>query len=340
MSQHTPRVSLGMPVYNAQRFLREVLDSILSQTYADFELIISDNGSTDATENICREYAARDPRVKYSPNDRTNHGPGWNYNRTEALASGEYFKWCAADDLLAPTLLEKCVAALDADPGAVMAWPQTRVIDEDSKPIRDNTFVLPTDRESPAARFGSLINVKHKRHGAFEIFSLIRLKALRSFPRKGSYARADSVVLARLSLFGRFHLVNEFLFLNRDHTGRSVRSLPIRLSRGRSRLSKYIGVGPIPATEWWDASKKGKIVFPEWRVLQEYWKSPAMAPLTFGQKIGCYLRLVGFSIKILPKLTRDVVIAGEEVFWRFTDLFSGQPPDLDTADNLHHTTAS
>ena len=103
---HVPRVSLGMPVYNAQRFLREVLDSILAQTFTDFELIISDNGSTDATESICREYAARDPRVLYYPNDRVNHGPAWNYNRTEALARGEYFKWAAADDLLAPTLLE------------------------------------------------------------------------------------------------------------------------------------------------------------------------------------------------------------------------------------------
>ena len=76
MSSTTPRVSIGMPVYNGQRFLREVLDSILAQTFADFELIISDNGSTDETESICREYAARDPRVSYHPNDRTNHGPG------------------------------------------------------------------------------------------------------------------------------------------------------------------------------------------------------------------------------------------------------------------------
>ena len=311
-----------MPVYNAQRFLREVLDSILAQTFTDFELIISDNGSTDATEAICREYAARDRRVIYDPNDRTNHGPAWNYNRTEALSRGEYFKWCAADDLLAPTLLEKCVAALDSDPGAVMAWPQTRVIDEDSKPIRDNAFVLPTDSESPAKRFGALINVKHKKHGAFEIFSLIRIKAPAPFPRKGAYARADSVVLARLSLFGRFHLVQEFLFLNRDHRGRSVRSLPVRLSRGRSKLSKYIGVGPIPATEWWDASKKGKIVFPEWRVLKEYWASRRDgAAVDSDRNCPAFLRLTAFTIKILPKLVRDLVIAGEELFWRFTDLF-------------------
>jgi glycosyltransferase involved in cell wall biosynthesis len=340
MPQHTPRVSLGMPAYNAQRFLREVLDSILAQTFTDFELIISDNGSTDATEAICREYAARDPRISYHPNDRTNHGPGWNYNRTEALARGEFFKWCATDDLLAPTLLAKCVEALDSDPGAVMAWPQTRVIDEDSKTIGDSTFTLPTDSESAARRFSCLINVKHKRHGAFEIFSLIRLKTLRAFPRKGSYARADSVVLARLSLFGRFHLVKEYLFLNRDHRGRSVRSLPTRLSRGRSKLSKYIGVGPIPATEWWDASKKGKIVFPEWRILKEYWVSPSMAPLPIGEKLACFLRLTAFTVKILPKLTRDLVIAAEEIFWRFTDLFRSRPPGLSPADKLQRTTAS
>ncbi len=321
-----PRVSIGMPVFNADRFLREVLDSILAQTYRDFELIISDNGSTDATEAICREYAARDPRVRYYPNDRVNHGPGWNYNRTEALARGEYFKWAAADDLLEPTLLEKCVAALDANPDAVMAWPQTRIIDEASRPIRDNNFKLPTDSPNLVVRFGSLINVKHKYHGAFEIFSLIRLKALRSFPRKGSYARADSVVLARLSLFGKFHLVDEFLFLNRDHRGRSVRSMPVRLMRGRSRISKYIGVGPIPATEWWDASKKGKIAFPEWRICREYWCSPAMAPLTFIQRVGCYLTLVGFTVKILPKLARDLIIASEELYWRVIDVFKGTPP--------------
>ena len=85
-------------------------------------------------------------------------------------------------------------------------------------------------------------------------------------------------MLARLSLFGRFHLVKETLFLNRDHRGRSVRSVPTRLTRGRSRLSRYIGVGPIPPTEWWDASKKGKIVFPEWHVLKEYWIPPQWPP--------------------------------------------------------------
>lgn len=313
-----PKVSLGMPVYNAQRFLREVIDSILAQTFTDFELIISDNGSTDETEAICLDYVRRDPRVQYHPNDRTNHGPGWNYNRTEALAQGEYFRWAAADDLLAPTLLEKCVTALDADPSAVMAWPKTRIINDKSEHVRDHDFdaTLNTADARPEERFKSLINVKHKQHGAFEIFSLIRLSALRSFPRKGSYARADSVVLARLSLFGRFLKVEGYLFLNRDHSGRSVRSVPTRLTRGRSRLSQYIGVGPIPPTEWWNPAMKGKIVFPEWKVLKEYWTSPAMAPLTAAERLACYQKLSLFTLKIIPKLARDLIIAAEELFWR------------------------
>ncbi len=341
MEQRSPKVTLGMPVYNAQRFLREVIDSILAQTFTDFELIISDNGSADETEAICMEYVRRDPRVQYHPNDRTNHGPGWNYNRTEALARGEYFRWAAADDLLAPTLLEKCVAALDADPGAVMAWPATRIIDSDSKFVRDHDFdsTLNTADPRPQARFGSLINVKHKRHGAFEIFSLIRLSALRSFPRKGSYARADSVVLARLSLFGRFLKVPEHLFLNRDHSGRSVRSVPTRLTRGRSRLSKYIGVGPIPPTEWWNPLKKGKIVFPEWRVLKEYWTLPPLAPLTAGQRLGCYLRLAAFTVKMSPKLSRDLVIAAEELFWRAVSAVRGEKSPEVAAKKIEHPVA-
>lgn len=321
MASARPKVSIGMPVYNAQRFLREVIDSILAQTFTDFELIISDNGSTDETEAICLDYVRRDPRVQYQPNDRTNHGPGWNYNRTEALARGEYFRWAAADDLLAPTLLEKCVAALDGDSSAVMAWPKTRIINDKSEPVRVHDFdsTLNTADARPEKRFKSLINVKHKEHGAFEIFSLIRLSALRSFPRKGSYARADSVVLARLSLFGRFLKVPEYLFLNRDHSGRSVRSVPTRLTRGRSRLSKYIGVGPIPPTEWWNPSLKGKIVFPEWKVLKEYWISPAMGPITSGERLACYQQLALFTLKMLPKLARDLIIACEEVFWRAID---------------------
>lgn len=96
-----PHVSIGMPVYNGGRYVKAALEAVLAQTFRDFELIISDNASTDATEAICREYAARDPRIHYSRNGE-NLGAARNSNRTVELATGQYFKWAHHDDLCAP----------------------------------------------------------------------------------------------------------------------------------------------------------------------------------------------------------------------------------------------
>ena len=117
VSQGRPRVTLGVPVFNGGPFLPETLDSLLNQTFSDLEVVISDNASTDRTEEICRAYAARDPRVRYYRND-VNRGAAWNHNRVFELARGEFFKWSAADDLCAPEFLTLCVAALDRDPAA------------------------------------------------------------------------------------------------------------------------------------------------------------------------------------------------------------------------------
>src|SRR5436305_4413473 len=98
----TPKVGVGMPVYNAERYLREALDSFLAQTYADFELTLVDNASDDGTEAICREYATRDDRVRYHRISE-NMGAVLNFRRAFELARGEYFAWAAHDDLRAPT---------------------------------------------------------------------------------------------------------------------------------------------------------------------------------------------------------------------------------------------
>jgi glycosyltransferase involved in cell wall biosynthesis len=92
------KVSIGMPVYNGNKYIREALDSLLSQTHSNFELIISDNASTDATEMICREYLKRDVRISYIRQEK-NLGPIWNFNFVLQLAQGEYFMWAAHDDI-------------------------------------------------------------------------------------------------------------------------------------------------------------------------------------------------------------------------------------------------
>src|SRR2546425_2356723 len=128
-SSRRPRVSVGMPVYNGERYLAEAVDSLLAQTYEDFELIICDNASTDRTGEIARSYAARDTRVRYARNEK-NLGAGGNFRRGFALASGEYFRWAASDDVCAPQSLARCVEVLDQEPAAVLAYPSTRFIDE------------------------------------------------------------------------------------------------------------------------------------------------------------------------------------------------------------------
>jgi len=110
-----PRVSVGMPVYNCERYVAEAIESHLRQTYTDFELVITDNASTDRSEEICRAYASRDPRIKYHRNPE-NLGAGGNFRRCFELAQGDYFRWTPSDDVVGPELLELCVEVLDRDP--------------------------------------------------------------------------------------------------------------------------------------------------------------------------------------------------------------------------------
>src|ERR1700733_4849510 len=107
-AQTSPRVSIGMPVRNGQKYIREAIDSIIAQTFTDWELIVCDNASTDATEEIVREYAQRDPRVPYHRNPQ-DIGPANNHNVGVAMSRGEYFRWHAHDDMIAPRYLEECV---------------------------------------------------------------------------------------------------------------------------------------------------------------------------------------------------------------------------------------
>ena len=117
-----PKVSIGLAVYNGERYLRQAIESILGQTYTDFELIISDNASTDSTQQICLEYAAEDGRISYHRN-ATNIGGANNENLTFRKAKAPYFRWAAHDDYVAPQLLERCVAILDTHPDVVLAYP-------------------------------------------------------------------------------------------------------------------------------------------------------------------------------------------------------------------------
>ena len=142
MRSSSPTVSIGMPVYNGEKYLRQAISSILNQTYPDFELIISDNASTDETRQICLQYAARDRRIRYQCNPQ-NIGAAKNFNLVFKLASGKYFKWMAHDDTVTSDFLSKCVDILEQNLQVVLCHTRVRIIDAEDRVLRD--LPLPAD---------------------------------------------------------------------------------------------------------------------------------------------------------------------------------------------------
>jgi glycosyltransferase involved in cell wall biosynthesis len=213
MARSTPLVSIGLPVYNGGRYLRETLDSLLSQTFIDFELVVCDNASTDNTGHICREYAAQDSRIRYLRNE-TNVGIYRNCNRVIELAIGKYFKLAAADDLCHPTLLARCVEVLEANPDVVATYAKTRFIDADGDwlPVEDPGWHLISD--DPRERLGFVLVSGHYVNVFFGMVRKEALSKTRLFPL---YPGGDCSLLGELSLEGKFVELPDYLFFRRFH---------------------------------------------------------------------------------------------------------------------------
>jgi glycosyltransferase involved in cell wall biosynthesis len=218
MSVH-PRVSVALPVYNGGRYLSQAITSILEQTCRDFELIISDNASTDATEEVCRGFAAVDPRVRYVRQPR-NIGASPNFNISYELASGEYFKWAAHDDFLEPEYLAECVRTLDANPDAVLCHSMVRIVDSEDRLVQVFRPIEPAAASRrPSERFAARMHNPR----CLDIWGVIRKDALRNSVLIGSYIGMDRALLLELALRGRFLLIERPLFSNRDHPERATR---------------------------------------------------------------------------------------------------------------------
>lgn len=217
----SPAVSIGLPVYNGERYLGAALDSLIGQDYADFELIISDNASGDRTAEICQDYAARDARIRYFRND-SNIGINPNFNRPLQLARAPLFRWAAHDDLVESDYLGACVGLLRDAPDAVLAQSYVRIIDAGGRDLGDYDGGL-TGAES-ADRVERLAALILSRHLCTEIYGLVRTDALRRVRGVGDYHGSDRATLVALGLLGRFVHVPRLLFMNREHPGRDSRS--------------------------------------------------------------------------------------------------------------------
>lgn len=218
MNRKAPKVTIGLPVFNGENYLREAIDSVLSQSFADFELIVRDNASSDGTAAICMEAARRDSRVRYIRND-SNIGAGPNFNGLVDFATGEYFKWLAHDDLMAPGFLAACVESLEADRSAVLACPRVRFVDPNGTLLDEYVSPYRTDAPDRVVRFSDMLRGGHR---CFEVFGVIRLADLKRTRLLGNYNNGDGVLLSHLALLGRFAVIQESHFYSRQHPQSSM----------------------------------------------------------------------------------------------------------------------
>jgi glycosyltransferase involved in cell wall biosynthesis len=266
-----PRVSIGLPVHNGENYLREAIESILAQTYEDLELVVADNASSDHTEEIARSYASEDSRVIYHRHPR-NAGAAGNYNFVFRRARGELFKWAAHDDVLAPTFVERCVAALDSSRGAVLAFTGTSIIDERARRVEDHRYTAPWHGASASERFTSLLlQPESYAFRCFPISGLIRASQLRRTSLIGGFQSADHLVLAELALLGDFSFVPDYLFMRRLHPEVSLRA----------------NTSSAAIARWFDTASVNAPI-PRTQLLRGYVRAVRRSRLPANEQLRCY----------------------------------------------------
>lgn len=211
MSDSKQLVSIGMPVYNGEPFIRKALDSLLAQEYDNFELIISDNASTDGTADICREYVATDKRIRYYRNE-TNLGAVANFNRVFELSSGRYFMFAGAHDLWHPTFISRCSSILDSDLDVVLVYTRTMLIDPNANTLGLTPDQIDTRGMRAVARFKRIV---WDLGWCNMIYGVIRKEVLSQTGMFRNVWGSDHVLLAELALKGSFAQIPEALFYRR-----------------------------------------------------------------------------------------------------------------------------
>jgi glycosyltransferase involved in cell wall biosynthesis len=306
-----PRLSVGLPVYNGENYVAESLEALLGQSYEDFELIISDNASTDGTADICRRYARQDSRVRYIRQPQ-NIGLARNHNCLVGEARGELFKWASHDDLYAKDLVRRCVEVLDEHPHVVLAHTWTAMIDGTGTVTRAVHYSLATASPSAPERFKSMLFDQ----GGDDDSGIIRMPVLKQTALHGSYYRSDRTFVAELALAGPFYHVPDWLYFRRDHPERAARAFtsvrdwcanldPRRADRVRNPMIKLYG-----------------------EYVWGFISAIRRAPLTAGERLACYRHLARWAanraftehgnfvsdtaVADAPPISIDAIVAGQE----------------------------
>jgi len=290
----SPRVSIGLPVRNGERYLEAALDSLLAQTFTDFELVISDNASTDATPSICRAYAARDARIRYSRLEK-DIGGFPNHNRVVELSVGEYFTWGSHDDLRAPDHLAQCVAVLDRDPGVVLCFSRVQEIDERVNPRPGRReFLANVASSDPNERWWDLVNGDWVYD---PIYGVIRRDVLRRTGLLRPYWDSDRVLLAELALHGRFQRLEEALFFRRVHAGQSCRVFPSRRA----------------LVAWYAPHRIGDIAFPLLTECRDWFLVIARASIPWRVRLRCTGAAIRWALNHRHEMRYEFTFAARSI---------------------------
>jgi glycosyltransferase involved in cell wall biosynthesis len=303
----TPRVVIGLPVYNGQNYLREAIESVLAQTFTDFQLVISDNASTDATEAIGREYAVRDHRViYYRHSENIGCAPNFNFVFEQYGKNAPYFKWQAHDDLIAPEFLERCVALLDAEPNLVIANCRSLAINEQGTQIGTFDHEIRLSDKSASDRFWRSLWA-----GYFtEHFGLQRSSAMQQTQLFGSFTGSDRNYAVTMILQGNVGYVEEYLFSRRDHP-----DCYCRIKNASDRLTFF---DPKVRRELWRFMGMVK--------MQAYLTAIVRSSLSTSEKIRCLRMLMEWTLR---RGIESVTGAGEQFGEQFRREFAANREWLD-----------
>ena len=265
-----PKLSVGMPVYNGEADIHEAVNSVLSQTFTDFELIISDNASTDSTQVICEEYARKDSRVRYIRND-VNIGASDNYNAVVYKAEGQYFKWASSNDYCMPTFFEKCIEVLDNNQDVVVCYPRAKLfrhVIEDGEEYVDGLTLSGDSACERLKVFFEAIQLNNVMNG------LIRTEMLKKTSLIKVYFSSDTVMMGELSLYGKYVEIPEYLFYRRMDEATAT-----KLKSSEEVIKHYLPEG------------KSHMLLQNWKMHFGYVAAVFRAPIPFLERL-CALRLV------------------------------------------------
>lgn len=273
-----PLVSVGMPAYNGATFIRQSLESLLAQDHENLELIISDDGSTDGTLALCAELARADPRIVIV--EGGHRGERQNFNKVLRSAHGKYFMWAADHDLWDPSHLTRCVAALEEDRRAVLAYGRSALIDAEGQVLGDMDDALDVSQDRAIDRYRSLI---WRLENCNAIYGLMRRELLQGTGGYGPHPAPDHLVLAKMALQGVFVQVPKTLYFRRQNR-------PDETAK-EQRTRQPLDLDPRDAPKW--LSKPEKDYF---RALRDAHMAAVLAaPISVGDKVlGCTTTIACF----------------------------------------------